>query len=55
MCEDLRVKQSLLKLIWEEKTMRRTAKKNSKVRLDASAKWIWVNGRPEPSMQKYSN
>lgn len=55
MSKDLGVKPSLLKLICEEGTMRRIAKKNRKVRLDASARCIWVNDQPELSLQRYSN
>ena len=43
MCKDVRVEPSLLKLNGEEETMRRTAKKNNKIRLDVSARGFWVN------------
>lgn len=40
--KDLRVEPSLLELNGEEETMRRKAKNNNKVRLDVSARRIWV-------------
>ena len=40
--KDLRVEPSLLELNGEEETMRRKAKNNNKVKLDVSARRIWV-------------
>lgn len=40
--KDLRVEPSLLELNGEEETMRRKAKNNNNVRLDVSARRIWV-------------
>lgn len=41
--KDARAEPSLLKLIGEEETMRRTTKKINEVRLDVNARGFWMN------------